>query len=139
MKHKSIHKKLIFFLEGELSAPEEKKLRDHLADSVECREFLEVLRKGFSIIEKEKKPEANPFFYAKLKAKMEKQVKQKSDPAYRRILQPAIFSILLIGGISLGILIGSRVDSKKSIPRQTTDAYYLNEMGSEPIESYFIN
>lgn len=139
MKHKSIHNDLIFYLEGELSSDRNQEISEHLATCSECRQFAEVLKASFSIIEKEKSQEQNPFFYQALKAKIENRKQPEKIVGFQRILQPVLFSVLIIAGISFGILMGAKITNTDYSSGSSNEMYYFNEMGSEPIESYFLN
>jgi len=139
MKHRDIHNDLIFYLEGELPKERQQEIREHLAGCRECREFLEVLRVSFSIIEKEKNPEVNPYFYQAIKAKIENRSVPEKKFSLQRILQPALFTALLITGIGFGVLIGSKMTENKPAETTANEMFYFNEIGSEPIESYFLN
>ena len=139
MKHKSIHNDLIFFLEGSLSSEREQEIREHLETCSGCREFVEVLRTSLSIIEKEKNTALNPYFYQALKAKIENRATSEKSKGLIRILQPAIFTVLLIAGISFGVMMGAKVTGIQTSQNTVDEMYYFNEMGDEPIESYFLN
>ena len=139
MKHKSIHNDLIFYLEGELSSERNREISEHLSTCSECRQFAEVLKASFSIIEKEKNPEQNPFFYQVLKAKIENRKPVEKIFGIQRILQPVLFTAILIVGIGFGVIMGSKITGNKTSVSSDKEMYYFNEMGSEPIESYFLN
>lgn len=141
MKCKTLHKKLIFFLDGDLPALQMKEIQNHLADCKTCAAFAEDLKKTLDSIEMEKKPEISPYFYTRLKAKLENQAAEQS-PAFGRIilarvLQPAIFSILLIFGIYTGIKVGQPASTKQYTVTlmQNQEILFLNEMVAETIET----
>jgi hypothetical protein len=68
------------------------------------------MKKTLGIIQVEKSPEVNPFFYTRLKARMENNEVQEKQrvgfPVWEKVLQPAFFSLLLLAGIYTGIKIG---------------------------------
>lgn len=139
MKHKSIHNDLIFYLEGELSASREQEIKEHLANCAECNAFVEVLKTSFSIIEKEKKPKLNPFFYQAIKAKIDNRKSDEKSFSLQRILQPVLFTTLLIVGIGFGLMMGAKITGSEPNTSSANEMYYFNELESEPIESYFLN
>lgn len=139
MKHKSIHNDLIEYLDGGVSPERRKEISEHLAICSECREFSEVLRSANEIIDKEKNQELNPFFFQAIKAKINNRRVTERSIGFRRILQPVFFSILLIVGISFGIMMGAKITKNSYSEGSSSEMYYFNEMGSEPIESYFLN
>lgn len=144
MKCKTIHKKLIFLLEGDLPENESVQIRNHLSECHHCKAFADELSKTLGIIENEKNPELNPFFFTRIKAKIELQAEVKNlslnRTVFTKILQPAIFSILLIVGIYSGIKIGEPVTSNSFYSENTEIEIipYLNEMQSEPIEEFLM-
>lgn len=139
MKCKNLHKKLIFFLEGDLSPAKMNEVQNHLVGCSSCASFAKELKLTLGIIEIEKNPEINPYFYTRLKAKLENRAESPvlGRLILAKVLQPAIFSILLIIGIYLGIKIGQPASSKQySITlMQNQEIPYLNEMAAETIES----
>ena len=144
MNCKTLHSKLIFFLDGDLPEKEMEQVREHLAECPDCSAFAEELKKTMSVLQIEKSPEVNPFFYTRLKAKLENQaIKNKrsySLPVWQRILQPAIFTILLIGGIYSGFKIAEpqKVNREAMAYLEQETIPYLNEMQSEPIETFLM-
>lgn len=141
MNCKTLHKNLIFFLEGDLAPEKMKEFQSHLAECKSCAAFAQELKLTLGIIEQEKKPAVNPYFYTRLKAKLENRVAEKSPVLGRavlvRVLQPAFFSILLLVGIYSGIKIGRPVPAKEYTLTlmQNQEIPYLNEMEAETIET----
>ncbi len=140
MKCKTLHKKLIFFLEGDLPEKEIEQIKGHLLECANCEAFAKELKKTLEVLEEEKSPAVNPFFYTRLKAKLENQESEQKQifwrPALFRVLQPAAFSILLIVGIYTGIKIGQPASTKQytATIMQNEVIPYLNEMEVESIE-----
>jgi anti-sigma factor RsiW len=144
MKCKTLHKKLIFFLENDLPAREAEEIRKHLNECPECKAFAEYMQQTLSVLQKEKSPEVNPFFYTRLKARMERQVSRRELTATEKIrikiLQPAFFTLLLLAGIYTGIKIGGATQSEvryTTFPENEMFSY-LNEMQSEPLETFLM-
>jgi len=144
MKCQVVHKKLIFFLEKELSGAEMQAIREHLDSCPDCALFAEDMKKTLSILDEEKNPEINPFFYTRVKAKLEKQVNTEKQvmrrPVLVRILQPVAFSILLLIGVYAGIKFGAQ-SAKPGISytAEQETIPYLNDMDVEPIEIFLLD
>ncbi|HDR52047.1 MAG TPA: zf-HC2 domain-containing protein [Mariniphaga anaerophila] len=144
MKCKTLHKKLIFFLEDDLPENEAIEMKAHLAECESCAAFAEDMQKTLGIIQIEKSPEVNPFFYTRLKARMENEKVQEKQrvgfPVWEKVLQPAFFSLLLLAGIYTGIKIGQPATAKTShsIFAETELVPFLNEMQTEPIETFLM-
>ena len=139
MKCKNLHEKLIFFLEGELSPVKMNEVQNHLDGCSSCAAFAKELKLTLGIIDIEKNPEINPYFYTRLKAKLENRVESPvlGRLILAKVLQPVFFSILLIIGIYSGIKIGQPASTKQySLTlMQNQEIPYLNEMAAETIES----
>lgn len=144
MKCKTLHKKLIFFLDGELPEKETQEIRIHLNECADCAAFAEEMKKTLGIIQVEKSPEVNPFFYTRLKARMENEEAREKQrvgfPIWERVLQPAFFSLLLLAGIYTGIKIGQPAtnDPGQNKFTETELVPFLNEMEAEPIETFLM-
>lgn len=141
MNCRKAHKKIVFYLEGSLPEKEMKEVRDHLQGCSACLSFAGDLESTMAVIEKERHPEVNPYFYTRIKAGLENQEKEKvqKTPGLIRILQPALFTLLLLAGIYSGIKIGQAPfnDSEAQVS-EIEIVPYLNEMASEPIESFLM-
>lgn len=144
MKCKTIHKKLIFSLEGDLPAKEAEEMAAHLTQCDACAAFAEDMKKTLEVIQKERLPKVNPFFYTRLKARMENEETREKQrvgfPVWEKVLQPAFFSLLLLAGIYTGIKIGQPANSElnQSIFAETELVPFLNEMDTEPIETFLM-
>ena len=119
-------------------------VKKHLSECPDCAAFADEMRKTFTVLEAEKSPEVNSFFYMRLKAKMEAQAEafepEATNPYWQRILQPALFSLLLLIGIYSGIKIGQKAE-EQLFAASSTDVQvipYLNEMEAEPIETFLM-
>jgi anti-sigma factor RsiW len=144
MNCKDLHKRIIFYLEGELSEKEMEETKLHLAECNECAAFADEVEKTLAVLTAEKSPAVNPFFYTRLKAKIENRASAQYELQQKsilvKILQPAFFSILLLAGIYTGIKIGqpSAVNSDSNIYAEQEIIPYLNEMETESIENFLM-
>jgi anti-sigma factor RsiW len=144
MKCKTLHNKLIFYLEGDLPGKEAEQVRHHLSECPDCSAFAEEMKKTFRVLETEKSPEVNPFFFTRIKAKMESEAElspaNKRNPVLAHVIQPALFSLLLLTGIFAGIKIGENVQNQMVASSEKEQVIpYLNEMEAEPIESFLMD
>ena len=144
MKCKTLHTKIIFFIDGELPAAEMEQMKIHLSECSECAAFTGEMKKTLAVIENEKTPQLNPFFYTRVKARLEKQAENltatRQTPALVRILQPALFSLLLMVGIYTGVKIGQPAKVNSDIPAFAENEVvpYFNEMETEAIENFLM-
>lgn len=144
MKCSTLHKNIIFFLEGELPAKEMEQMQTHLATCPNCKAFAEDLKKTLGIITEEKSPRVNPFFYTRLKARMESESEKETvsfwQPVLVKVVQPAFFTILLLAGIYGGFKIATPVQTNmaSTVYADNEIIPYLNEMQSEPLEDFLM-
>lgn len=140
MKCKTVHNKLIFFLEKELPEAEMKAVQEHLAGCTDCALFAEDMKKTLSILELDKTPELNPFFYTRVKARLEQtSTRMVGRPVLVRVLQPVAFSIILLLGIYAGIKIGDTSSTRQNALTAEQDMIpYWNDLDGEPIENFLM-
>ena len=144
MNCNTLRKKIIFLLEGEIPKWEMEEVLIHMEDCPDCVAFAEDMKKTLAVIGKEKNQQINPFFYTRVKARLENQAEETTvvmrSPALVRILQPAFFSVLLLAGIYTGIRIGqpAKINSDSTIYTENEMIPYLNEMETEAIENFLM-
>lgn len=139
MKHESIHKDLIFYLDNELSIEKRTAVEKHLEECTDCRSFLVFLKDEMQVIEKEKNPVASPFFYTRLSARLDERPQFKPQGLWVRFAQPAFFSVMLIAGIYGGLRLGSNASSGIVNPEPTNTIQLMNDFAAEPIESFLLD
>ncbi len=140
MKCKECHKDLIAYLEETSDDGQRKGVEEHLAVCSDCREFLEVLRDTLALAGHETVTEPDPWFYTRVKARIDREKDVRITSGWRVILQPAFFSLLLLlgiyGGFRLGSLPGKGTD-RPIVAEQVIP--WLNEMNTEPLENFLMD
>jgi hypothetical protein len=84
MNCKTLHTKIIFFNEGSLPAWEMEEIKIHLENCSDCVAFANELKKTLAVIENEKMPQLNPFFYTRVKARLKTRPKMWFQPGKRQ-------------------------------------------------------
>lgn len=144
MNCKTLHTKIIFLIEGGLPAWEMEEIKIHLEYCNDCAAFANEMKKTLAIIDNEKVQQLNPYFYTRIKARLENQAENvtatRQTPVLVRILQPALFSILLLAGVYTGIKIGQPAKVNPDIPvfAENEVVPYFNEMETEAIENFLM-
>jgi len=140
MKCKQVHNDLIFYLDNELPAERRRMVEEHLASCTDCREFFHILQGSMEQIQAEKNPEASPFFYTRLSAKLN-QVESPEPRGWAvRLVQPALFGVLLLAGIYSGIWFGSHTGTGISVSVSENSLMpTFNDFEAETIESFLIS
>lgn len=142
MNCKKVHRNLIFFLEKELPVPEMELFQQHLDACPGCALFAAEMAKTLSILERDKITDKNPFFFTRLKERLETQREESLGikPVLIRVLQPVAFSILLLCGIYGGFKLGQpeKTELATNALEESQMIMYLNEMEVEPIETFLM-
>jgi predicted anti-sigma-YlaC factor YlaD len=140
MNCKGCKTNLVDYLEGNLSEPVKREIKLHLEECPECKGFAEYLSVSLSDIERSKFLEADPYFFTRVSAGIQGyEDSLKGNFRLARILQPAVFFLLLLAAIWAGIEIGNMGWSSGSDPFITDNLDpLLNEMDAEPIETYLM-
>ncbi|MGM0531373.1 MAG: zf-HC2 domain-containing protein [Bacteroidota bacterium] len=127
MKCSEVHKQLFQYLDGELSESQIKLIYDHLENCASCRSICENTKEAWNAVQNEEIP-YQPFFYTRLKQKMENR-KTKSVPGFTRIgraiLQPAIYFIVLGLGIYIGVHLGQGLQTQNETASATEQINYI--------------
>lgn len=139
MKHDSIHKDLIFYLDNELSVEKRIDVEKHLEECADCRSFLVFLQENMQVIEKEKNPESSPFFYTRLSARLDQKPEYRVRGQLSGLIQPAFFSFILVLGIYGGLKLGSNASSPKADQQVHSSIQMFNDFEDEPIESFLLD
>lgn len=144
MKCKTVHKKLIFYSNGELNSSETEEIRTHLLDCKKCYDLYTELETTLNLIEKKKILEPNPFLYTRIKQELDNIGSEKNRtafiPVYKKVLQPVLLSLILAIGLFSGIKLGNTYELKqqeKLAVSQTTE-FYFNDLQQEKLEVLLI-
>ena len=148
MKCKYIHNNLIELIERTLPESETVEMFNHIDSCKECKDCYNYISTTYKAIETAV-PEVSPYFYSKLRQKIESKgnIKAPSISIVRR-LQPIAAVLVLAIGIGSGILIGKNLASSKiaasdSDRKTMLDAYaseyYLNDTSEENLKVLLTN
>lgn len=143
-----INKNLIFYIEEELSSEKEKIVKEHLEKCDKCKHLYNEMKKTLGVIKNESKVEINPFFYTRVKAKMEDVKESSLSPVFRfafmRILQTSVAVVLIAFGVFVGVQMGDNYlknsmvagnDQTLSKYQEYSQQLYLDGLTVESIET----
>lgn len=140
MKCRRCSNDLTAYLEGSLGDEARARVEQHLAGCGECRRFADILRESYSLAAEEYRVEPAPFFYTRVKARLERGAETTSPSAWRAVWQPAFFSLLLLLGIYSGIRMGGALNSDRGENLTVEQVIpWINEMETEPMENFLMN
>jgi predicted anti-sigma-YlaC factor YlaD len=135
MKCRNIKKNLIYYIDNELSVDRAINVTNHLENCTNCRNYLAFLQSELHIINEEKNQEVTPFFYTRLENEEEYRIQR----SWISLLQPALFSLVLMIGIYGGFQIGNDASSPIIDQNAQSAMQLLDEFESEPIESFLLD
>lgn len=142
MNCKSLHKKLIFYIGKDLPDKEMLEVEAHLKVCADCAAFAGDMQKTLGVVQLEKPAPVSPYFYTRLKARLKAQQEETGGRfiTWERILQPALFSLLLVAGIYTGFKVGSQASERTSASVMTEMEIvpFFNELEAEPIETFLM-
>ena len=145
MKCKIVHKRLIFYSNGELNSSENEEISTHLTNCKKCYNLYTELETTLNLINKKKNLSPNPFLYSRIRQKLDNIESEKNqsvfNPVFKKVLQPVLLScllaIVLFSGIKLGNTYEIKEQEKFSVS-QTTE-FYFNDFQQEKLEVLLFN
>ena len=103
MDCKIISNNILFYLDDELSEDVRIKFESHLEACPECTALYENVASTYKLIALETQMAASPFFYHKLKTKLETKEESRVINIFSTVLKP----MAIAASIALGIIIGN--------------------------------
>ncbi|MFW6218488.1 MAG: zf-HC2 domain-containing protein [Bacteroidota bacterium] len=141
---KEINHYLFDYAEKNLDDKLREEISAHLQECKECHYRLIILEKALDVIENEKEIPDDPWFYNKLKARMENaRVEEISTTptTWPRVLQPVLVSAIIVIFAISGMLLGNTISRNFIFPAENLNRYeviandyYLNGIEEENIE-----
>jgi hypothetical protein len=151
MNCKEIKENFIFYVEGSLNPAKSSQFQKHLEGCGECRSSYLFIKETLWVIEKEKTRDTNPYFSMKVVERLKIQSGPKQITWYfsfGKVYKPSLVFLLTGLAIYAGILIGgsfsqkfernSSMDSRTEQFQTVADAYFLNDLEIENIETILI-
>jgi len=116
MKHKQIEKKLVLYLDGDLSSREMATVQEHLEHCSSCKEHLDLLSEVWRAEAAVKRENPSPFLWTRLEERIEQYERNHNlfidfFEQLVRLVRPAFTLLILVGGIFLGVYLGNMVAS----------------------------
>jgi predicted anti-sigma-YlaC factor YlaD len=139
MKCSEIYDDLFLFAEDTISEERRVVVEEHLKNCDDCLNFSVFLKEELGQVEKEAQTVADPFFYTRLMARIEKKTSEKSISLLRllpKLAAAAVFLVAVAGGLSLGKLFSGDVPDYNLVMNE--EIMFLDELKQESIESFFI-
>ena len=98
-----IQNNLIEFIDDQLTDDDNKIFVDHIGSCAECNAQFNYLKETYGLIEAEKEMPINPFFYAKVKLRLENQLEPKRNKnMWVRWLKPVGIAASIVVGFYIG-------------------------------------
>jgi predicted anti-sigma-YlaC factor YlaD len=107
MKCKDFQNNILFFIDGDLDKTASARFEKHLEVCSQCKSLFEKVSGSYSLIEEAKIKESNPFFYTRVKAAIENEVKNSYRAAKKMVLQWATYSLVGLFALLTGYFIAN--------------------------------
>jgi len=120
---------------------EMEEVETHLRECASCRGFAGYLQETFESVERSRVTDPDPYFYTRVKARIENQLQPlPAGTIWGRVLQPALFTLVLAVAVYTGVLIGgiTTTPAHKSYAMENLDPL-MNELGTEPLETFLMD
>lgn len=145
MNCKGIRKKLLFFIDKELPADEEKIVAEHLKTCNDCIAVFNKLKSTLSVIEEEKKIQVNQFLFTGIEQKIkdlesaDNLIPIKSGQN-SKFLKPIYLTLIFAIAILIGIHLGNKItqnyqpETKRNVQYENTintNGFFLNDTEDE--------
>lgn len=154
MNCKKFAKILPDYLDNELSVNQITEVKNHLSSCAACYKLYQNLSNTIKLLEHKVDIDEQPFYFTRLKQKMENEVAVQESfitrISLRKLVQPMLYLSSLIIAVYIGILIGSSGSTTQNqyseLNNSSTDyietiakSNYLNDYEREPIENFFLS
>lgn len=141
MNCKTVQNKMTAYRSEALEKESLSEIKSHIEDCSACREIYEGLNETLNLIDKRKRLNENPYLYTRIKQRLESEKALKPKPVFKRILQPAFLSLLILFSVYFGIQLGLsyQIDSVENELTETSTSYYFNDLEHENIEFLLLN
>lgn len=135
MDHKTIQKKLLRYLDDELSELEKVKVQRHLESCLECRDILKTIKSIWVTEQPIERQTVPPFLWTRISMRLNSERKQGilnkrkqfALPALRPVITAVVLLFIFFSGIKLGNLITGTTDDVIEISTETiTDNFGMN-------------
>lgn len=136
MKHKTVRKKLLRYLDNELAQEELKSVRLHLSSCLECSNYLKQLEKIWLTGQHVSRVEVPPFLWTRLSVRLESEnqapITKRVTTAMSLFIGKAWVPAIIVITIFSGILFGSEMhnnnlkDKNKTIAEQEFGLDYFS-------------
>ena len=123
MRHKSIRKKLLRYLDNDLSDGEMQHVQRHLESCQSCQDDLKTIESLWRIDRPIERMTAPPFLWTRISTRLEEEERQSFVSIIKDALLPALrpaiiiagLLLVLVGGMELGNMITLSADDRAEI------------------------
>lgn len=140
MKCKEVNKKLVSYINNELSNTENENVKSHLESCAICNEIVVELQNTMNLFDDRITLQPNPFLYTRILQELNilHTVQDNNGflPVFKRVLLPVMFSLLLIFSVFLGITLGNiyETNQQEKETSSLTIEYFFNDLEQETVE-----
>ncbi|MBR9682784.1 MAG: zf-HC2 domain-containing protein [Candidatus Aenigmarchaeota archaeon] len=145
MKCKEVNKKLVSYINDELSNTENKNVKSHLESCAICNEIAVELQNTMNLFDDRITLQPNPFLYTRILQELNNLHTVQDNngflPVFKKVLLPVMFSLLLIFSVFLGITLGNiyETNQQEKETSSLTIEYFFNDLEQETVEVSLLN
>jgi len=126
MKHKEIRKKLLRYIDVELSEKERAEIQLHLERCEQCRRDFQLLSGAWNLAQPIKRVQPSPFLWNKISARLDGKTQKgrlvdKVELFVRQTARPALTAAIVMLGLFIGIKLGNRLFMENLSSWQTSE------------------
>jgi predicted anti-sigma-YlaC factor YlaD len=141
MNCNKIHKSAIAYLEHKLTETEQNDFAGHLAQCQDCREAVGKISKVWLGLNEKPELKFNPYLITRIEAKIQKETQRQARPAWAKVMQPVLASVVVGLGLYLGILLGSTFteSDQTQLTTENQQLVGINDLQQESLESFLLD
>jgi predicted anti-sigma-YlaC factor YlaD len=95
------------YLQKEMNDSQAKAMENHLLECHSCAAYFAFVKQNWQHIQKEIKTEDDPYFYSRLKSKIENQSTQEQSGTFARVMRLGTLSFMIVFAIATGGILGN--------------------------------
>jgi anti-sigma factor RsiW len=126
-------KDLEAYHEGKLPEGMKVQVKVHLESCAECAEAYQLISITNMVMNEERNLQSNPFLYTRIIAGIEALDLEHKEPAYRKVLKPALIIVSVAAAVFIGVMTGSIYKPSMPANRIPVEMTYMNDGALESV------
>jgi predicted anti-sigma-YlaC factor YlaD len=115
MRCSEIQRKLSPYIDNEMTDPQKKEIKNHLAICENCQRDYQDLLESWELLDALPKPEPAPFLYTRIQTRLSEKSKGKQYGRLERFFVPLSATAAVIIGIVIGSIVGANGEVSNTV------------------------